>query len=276
MEQVRSLKTVFSPQDPMLTRSIGPADTCALFLDVDGTILDIAETPDAVQVDDHLRAVLRHLQVNLGGALALVSGRPIADLDRLFEPLHLPIAGLHGLERRAADGVIHRIDGAAGLDNLRSPLQIFAAARPGLVLEDKKLTLALHYRQAPTAETEARAFVEELVAGCRGLEVLHGKMVLEIKPRQADKGAAILAFMNEPPYLGRKPVFIGDDVTDEDGFAIVNRMDGFSVRVGTEKKTAARYHLSDVAAVTAWLGELYEVLDGDLDGDIDRGHGRTV
>jgi trehalose 6-phosphate phosphatase len=229
----------------------------ALFLDVDGTLLHFADTPDAVEVGEHLHRALERLAPLLGGALALISGRRIADLDRLFAPLVLPIAGLHGLERRDAGGTLHRLADEAGLDELRGPLAEFAAAHPGVLLEDKGQALALHYRRAPAAEGAARQLVERLAADrLDRLRVLDGKMVLEIKPRLANKGAAIGGFMGEAPFAGRRPVFAGDDVTDEDGFAVVNGLGGASIRVGDEGPSEAVYRLEDVQAVMEWLEAL--------------------
>lgn len=227
----------------------------ALFLDVDGTLLQIAQHPDAVSVSGDLRAALEALTPLFGGALALVSGRSIDNLDNLFAPLRLPCAGIHGLERRSADGSVHREHAAALLTPLRGPLASFVSRNPGLLLEDKGQSLALHFRNAPGCAEEAEALLTRLLAeGGAPLELKSGKMVLEVKPGSADKGTAIAAFMQEPPFAGRRPVFIGDDVTDEDGFAFVNAAGGLSVRVGRPAEaTAARHRLPDEAAVLACL-----------------------
>ncbi len=231
-----------------------PPDRHALFLDVDGTLLTIAPHPDAVRVAPGLLALLDRLNERLGGALALVSGRAIANLDALFAPLRLPCAGVHGLERRSADAVIHRSDGAALLAPLRQPLTDFVQARKGLLLEDKNQSLAIHFRKAPGREAEVESFVQAQIAPSGdSLELKRGKMVLEVKPSGANKGTAITAFMDEPPFTGRVPVFVGDDVTDEDGFRIVNQLEGLSVRVGCTGPTAARYRLTDEAGVEDWL-----------------------
>lgn len=233
---------------------IRPApDSQALFLDVDGTLLPIAPHPDAVSVAPELLELLRGIEHRSGGALALVSGRSIANLDALFAPLQLPSAGIHGLERRGADGVLHRRDVAEQLVPLRRRAAGYAAERQGLLLEDKGQSLALHFRGAPQFEAEAEDFLRGLVAGADDLELTHGKMVLEVKPSGANKGTAIDAFLQEPPFAGRQPVFIGDDVTDEDGFAVVNRHGGLSLRVGPPRETAAAYGLADEAAVLTWL-----------------------
>ncbi|GAB4357138.1 MAG: trehalose-phosphatase [Kiloniellaceae bacterium] len=229
-------------------------DTDALFLDVDGTLLTIAPHPDAVEVSDDLLRLLDRLAARTDGAVALISGRAIANLDALFDPLRLPCAGVHGLERRGADAVVHRSNAAALLEPLRPALAGFVAARHGLLLEDKQQSLALHFRNAPGCEGEAEAFIRALIAPhAKELELKRGKMVLEVKPSGANKGTAIAAFMTEPPFSGRRPVFIGDDVTDEDGFAVVNRLGGLSIRVGSGGRTAAACRLADEAAVHAWL-----------------------
>lgn len=227
----------------------------ALFLDVDGTLLQIEHHPDAVRVSPDLLTALDRLARRFGGALALISGRSIANLDALFEPLRLPCAGVHGLERRSADAVVHRDDATTLLAPLRAPLAEFARAHAGLLLEDKGQSLALHFRNAPGCESEAEALLRGLIAaGGSSLKLKPGKMVLEVTPGNADKGTAIAAFMQEPPFAGRRPVFIGDDVTDEDGFAVVNALGGLSIRVGhADAPTAALHRLPDEAAVFAWL-----------------------
>ena len=233
----------------------------ALILDVDGTVLRIARTPDAVEVSGSLRIVLEKLRPLLGGALALVSGRTIADLDYHFGPLHLPAAGLHGVERRDACGGLHRESNPVALDEIRKALEKFAATHAGVVIEDKTHAIAVHYRQAPTVKAKARAEVRRLVEGRPDLQILDGKMVFEIKSCGIDKGTAIKAFMAEPPFVGRTLIFLGDDITDEDGFAIVNDLGGHSIRVGGRAKTAARFRLPNVTAVIEWLNWLAEDLE---------------
>ena len=221
---------------------------------MDGTLLNIAPRPDAVEVGADLVGVLNRLQTAFGGALALISGRPIAELDTLFAPLRLSVAGLHGLERRDAGGQIHRLGSAESLDALRAAFADFAARNRGVLIEDKGLSLALHYRQAPGVQAAARDFVRGLLARQDvELRLLEGKMVLEVKPPLADKGSTVAAFLAEPPFAGRRPLFIGDDVTDEDAFRLVNQRKGISVRVGTAGATEAPYGLPDVAAVLEWL-----------------------
>jgi trehalose 6-phosphate phosphatase len=233
-----------------------PEGDWAYFLDVDGTLLEHAETPDAVRVDADTRALLAALRGHAGGALALISGRAVADIDALFAPLRLPVAGQHGVERRDAAGAIHRHSfPQAPLRAAAAGLAAFARAHEGVLLEDKGHALALHYRLAPRHAQAARAAIEVAARELgESFEIQAGKMVLELKPGGRDKGTAIEEFMAEPPFRGRRPVFVGDDLTDEFGFGVVNRMGGVSVKVG-EGRSAARWRLADAAAVRAWLGE---------------------
>lgn len=229
----------------------------ALFLDIDGTLLDLAPTPDHVRVDAGIAALLPALAKCLGGAVALITGRAIEDADHLFRGFSLPVAGQHGLERRAADGSVYRHDAPSnGLRSLHHELARFAARHEGLWLEDKGTTLALHYRLAlPLASHVHQTLKAHLaVAGVgKGLRLQPGKGVVEIKPDGRDKGTAILEYMTEPPFLGRSPVFVGDDQTDEYGFAAVMRAGGWAVKVGPGR-THAHYRLRDVGAVRSWLG----------------------
>ena len=230
----------------------------ALFLDVDGTLLEIAPRPELVQVPVGLPSLMIRLSARREGALALIGGRPLAQLDRLFQPWQGAAAGLHGLERRRADGILDcGVDGnsSAALDRLRPKLAAVAADGTGLTLEDKGGTLALHYRAAPQREPEIRAAVGALHREMASvLRLIMGKMVVEFQPRSADKGRAIVAFLAEPPFLGRRPVFVGDDTTDEDGFAEIRRRGGIAVRVGPfGGATIANYRLPSVEAVLAWL-----------------------
>ena len=231
------------------------ADDLALFLDVDGTLIEIAATPHAVVVPEDLKTLLRNLSTRFDGALALISGRSIPTLDSLFSPLRLTAAGIHGCERRTADGRLVRptID-ARRFAATRDDLARWSALHPGSLLEDKGYALALHYRLAPALESaaldEARRALQQL-GGTHELQ--RGKFVFELRPAGYSKGTAIEAFMREPPFHGRRPLFIGDDVTDEDGFAVVNALDGISIRVGDAATTSARHRLADVDAVRQWL-----------------------
>lgn len=228
----------------------------ALFLDVDGTLLDIAETPDAVQVTPRILRILRALRLYTEGALALVSGRSLANLDLLFEPLLLPAAGLHGFERRSALGAHHRrpIPNGAILQRAREALHGLAARHDGLLVEDKRFALALHFRQAPhLARTVVEAMSEIAAAAQPELVLQLGRMVAELRPAAAGKGAAVDAFLAEAPFIGRYPVYIGDDLTDESAFERVNNAGGLSIAVNVRRPTAALASLPSVAAVHEWL-----------------------
>jgi trehalose 6-phosphate phosphatase len=239
----------------------------ALFLDVDGTLVAIAATPEQARPDPALLPLLERLSRVSEGALALVSGRSLASIDQLFAPLLLPAAGLHGWERRRSDGsVVRREPVAAPLARLRPRLAAYAAARPGLLLEDKGASLALHYRLVPERGAALRRFARDLAAAEPELRLLTGRKVVELQPRGADKGQAILAFLDEPAFAGRRPVFAGDDATDEDGFAAVNAAGGVSLRVvDTETRgrrhSTARYSLQGMATLREWLDALAQRLD---------------
>ena len=238
----------------------------ALFLDVDGTLLHIADTPDAVTIDRATVDLLARAHRATGGATALITGRRIADVDRLFAPLALPVAGQHGFERRDAAGALHRhAQPLPQLSEVRARLEAFAAGHPGVLIEDKALTLAAHYRLAPAAGSTLGALVERLAADSGGaLAIQRGKMVFELRPAGKDKGTAIAEFLDEAPFRGRTPVFLGDDLTDEYGFSIVNGRGGVSVKVGDEP-TEATARLPDVDAVRAWLERLAAAADAKGD-----------
>jgi trehalose 6-phosphate phosphatase len=233
----------------------------AFFLDVDGTLVDIAETPEAVDPGPQEIGLLKRLAAQ--APVALISGRSLARIDELFAPLVLPAAGQHGVERRGADGKRHRHRfQVAALKPAVGGIRSFAERHKGLVFEDKGASVALHYRKAPQLAAVARAAVHEAAAPLgEAVEVQHGKMVVELKPAGCDKGKAIEEFMREAPFSGRTPVFIGDDVTDEYGFRTVNRLGGHSVKVG-EGPSAARWRLDDPAAARAWLGAWLEQAAG--------------
>lgn len=236
------------PSAPPYTRD------SAFFLDIDGTLLDIAETPEAVHAEAADCRLLERLHAAAGGAVALISGRTLAKIDELFAPLKLPAAGQHGFERRDGEGRRrrHRFD-ATRLRPLAALLRQFAHEHPGVVFEDKGASVALHYRLAPALRDTAHAQALAAAAMLPGeVEVQPGKMVWEVKPAGAHKGMAIEEFMRELPFRDRLPVFLGDDLTDEDGFQVVNRLGGHSIKVGTGA-SAARWRLSDPAAARAWL-----------------------
>jgi trehalose 6-phosphate phosphatase len=230
----------------------------ALFLDVDGTLLEIAPTPDATTVPAVLKELLVSLQGRARGALALISGRSLAQLDALFAPLRLPAAGLHGLERRTAAGVRQDADSMREIPlPARKHLAQIVGQYPGLLLEDKRAALALHYRMAPDLQQVAQEAMEmALKRAGPGYALLDGKMVIELKAAGISKSHAIAAFMSEPPFHGRAPIFVGDDHTDEAGFEYVNRVGGLSIQIGATPSRGAKCHLPDVPALHAWLGSL--------------------
>ena len=232
--------------------SVPVAQDAACFLDVDGTLLGFKDHPDDVVADATLRDLLVRLQTATGGAVALVSGRTIADLDRIMSPLVLPAGGTHGAELRFPDGR-RNLRADAPLDAVRHALAPFIARHTGLMLEDKGAALAVHYRHAPNLRAGVAAFLDAVVPA--GLMIQHGKMVAEVKSRSSSKASAISIFMDLPPFAGRTPIFIGDDLTDEHGFEAVNARGGVSIKVG-DGPTFARRRLDDPAAVRVFLAEL--------------------
>jgi len=231
-----------------------PRPEWAYFFDIDGTLVDIADAPGGAGPDLAIQQLIVGLYQAAGRAVALISGRSIADIDRLVPGLRLPAAGQHGIERRDAAGRVSRhVPPSPQLDAVRRGLAAALARHPGLLLEDKGLSLALHYRRAPRLAGYAHRLVRTLLAGNGGTYCVQGgKRVVEIKPAGKDKGVAVLEFMQEEPFRGRIPVFVGDDSTDEHAFVTVNRLHGHSVKVGPGR-TVARWRLRDVRAVRAWL-----------------------
>jgi len=228
----------------------------ALFLDIDGTLLDMARIPKAVVVPDELMAALKKLHGALDGALAFVSGRPLREIDRLFAPLCAPAVGCHGAEIRGGNGKIHTLTGPIG-ENIRAVFYALAEAHAGTMLEDKTYVLALHYRLAP----EARSALEAALESHQGLFVAenivlqHGKSVIEAKHSGSDKGVGVRALLQEPPFLGRVPVFGGDDTTDMDVFRILPELGGEGFSVGRRFQGVA-YQFSSPRAVRQWLTDL--------------------
>lgn len=221
--------------------------SCALFLDFDGTVVDIAPQPEDVHVPEPLIGHLRWLHEYLGGAVALISGRPIEQIDRFLAPLRLPVAGVHGAERRTADGTMSLLS-TSPMDAVERTAHQLMAKHPGLRVENKRGSVALHYRQVPQLEELCVEAMQVAVDASPGLTLLRGKMVVEAKPGGASKGRAIEAFLKEAPFAGRTPVFIGDDITDEVGFSTVQRAGGLGIKVG-EGATCAWQRLPDPAAL---------------------------
>ncbi|MEH3122097.1 MAG: trehalose-phosphatase [Sphingomonas phyllosphaerae] len=224
----------------------------SLFLDFDGTLVEIADTPDGVEVADGLATLLGRLGTALPGGVAIVSGRPVDEISALVAPAALPIAGSHGLEVAAPDGSITAPDRSAALDAALAEAQAFAAAHPGTLIEDKPFGVGLHFRGAPEAGEAMTALAEQL-ATVHDLHLQHGKMVVELRMAGRDKGAAVELLMREPLRQRTVPVFVGDDVTDEAGFAAAAAMGGAGVLVGPARDTAATYRVEGVADVLAWL-----------------------
>lgn len=239
------------PDLPPPTASL--LDRAALFLDFDGTLVELAETPDSIEVPVSLRSLLDRLRERLEGRLAIVSGRSLADLDRHLPTSGIAFSGSHGLELKLADGTALPLSIPIGLEAIHERVKRFAAEREGLIAEEKPAGIALHYRQAPDEAERVAAFMAGL-ARESGFTVQHGIMVAELRPVGATKGDAIKAFMTEPPFAGTRPVFVGDDLTDEHGFAAAARLGGAGVLVGPPRPTAARFRLPSVAAVADWLG----------------------
>jgi trehalose 6-phosphate phosphatase len=200
-----------------------------------------------------------------GGALAIVSGRSIADLDRYLTPLRLPAVGLHGIEVRPTSRAEVRpsMQTPVLLQDAKAAAAALQATYAGLEIEDKGQSLALHYRRAPEAERDARQCLQGIVAGSGGaLALLDGKMVLEVKPVGISKGDGLRTMLEVPPFAGRRPCFLGDDVTDESGFEVCNEKGGVSVHIGDgDTPTAAHYGLRDPKAVQAWLGQAVGTLE---------------
>ena len=243
------------PSEAPRPRPPALADDWALFLDVDGCLLDFAATPDGVVVPAGLTQTVEAMAEKLHGAVALVSGRALSMLDRLFPALRqMPAAGLHGLELRGPGDFTKAAPRAPpALERIRAEAEALAQAWPGALVESKGPNLALHWRSAPAAARAFHAFASAALPRLPGYRVQAGDHVLEFRPGgNLDKGTAILALMTVPPFRDRVPVFVGDDQTDEHGFAVVNAHGGHSVLVG-ERDSAARYALPDPASVREWL-----------------------
>ena len=229
----------------------------ALFLDMDGVLAPLAETPDAVVPHPERTAALRAVAERLKGRVAIISGRTIAEIDRIAEASAVPASGVHGLERRRADGSLRRAEPAPEVRDAVAAFEEFARTRPGIIVEDKAVSAGLHYRGAPAEADAVMALAGEL-AEQTGLTMQAGNLVVELKTPGTSKGTALKAFMKEPPFAGAVPVMLGDDLTDEDGFRAAESLGGFGVLVGPPRETAARHGLPDVDAVLAWLNAVEE------------------
>ena len=227
----------------------------SVLLDLDGTLAPLMPRPHDVVPVAARTALMKRLAERLGGRVAIVSGRTIAEVDRVLEGSVAAVAGVHGLERRRADGQLERAHPDQALDIVRAELPVLLTRYPGLVTEDKGLSITIHYRLTPEAGPAVDAFAHE-VAARTNLVLQPGHAVAELRGAGAGKGAAIRAFMVETPFAGTTPIYIGDDKTDEDGFTAADALGGFGVLVGEARPTAATRGLEDVDAVLAWLSAI--------------------
>ncbi|OAT32211.1 trehalose-6-phosphate phosphatase [Buttiauxella brennerae ATCC 51605] len=233
----------------------------AFFFDLDGTLAEIKPHPDQVYIPAAVRTLLQKMSVMSDGALALISGRSMVELDKLATPFHFPLAGVHGAERRDINDKTHVVTLPQPLvAALHQQLAEALMLLPGTELEAKGMAFALHYRQAPEAAEAILALAQQMSHRYPELALQPGKCVVELKPLGINKGTAIRTFMQEAPFAGRTPVFIGDDLTDEAGFKQVNALGGLTIKVGSGE-TIASYRLANVRMVYHWLGKLTQHIE---------------
>lgn len=221
--------------------------------------MDLAPSPDQARLHPGTVPLLGRASAAFGGALALVSGRSIQQLDNLVSPLRLPVAGVHGLERRTFTGMCVTHATSRTLDAVRPSLREFVDSVPGLLLEDKGLGIAIHYRSAPAAAQAVLSTVTAASGNVAGASVQQGEMVVELKAGVRNKASAVSDFMQEPPFRGRTPVFVGDDVTDQDALQWVSEHHGFAVAVG--RKVTGNFRLDGCLDVARWIEDLIAVED---------------
>lgn len=231
----------------------------SLFLDFDGTLVDIAPRPDAVRVSLELTVLLARLRQRLDCRVAILTGRSAATIDQLISPVALAVGGHHGLETRSGSRPYSTMKRPDILDSVVSELRQLECQYPGVLVEDKPLGVALHYRQAPDAEEACRKAVQD-VARRTGLEVQPGKMVFELKPQGANKGDALRAMMAEPPFSGSLPIVLGDDLTDEPAFVAAQDLGGAGIIVGDRSPTRAQFRIASVDEALAWLKQSCELV----------------
>jgi trehalose 6-phosphate phosphatase len=237
----------------MVTPPLLDPSADALFLDFDGTLVGFSDDPAAVRIEPAILDVLTSLQSRLSQAFAVVSGRRIADLDRFLAPLAFIAAGVHGLEQRAEPGgTVRSLAGPAALDRIREALRPGLAAAPGLELEDKGSALVLHSRRHPELGPLAQDLMRLAVGGETNFVVMHGKDIVEVHLAGMDKGRAVEIFCASAPFVGRRPIYIGDDATDEFALRVVRRAGGVSIKVGAGPSDA-EFRLGDVPDVHRWL-----------------------
>lgn len=251
----RTDPTISTSRARLTALSQSPRDW-ALFLDIDGTLLDIAERPDLVQVPPRLGEDLRRIGAALGGALALVSGRAIAWIDRAFRPLRLPVAGQHGAEIRLVEDAPVTVDRTVDLDGARALLRPLARI-DGIEIEDKGHAIALHYRRARDRDSARTAITEALAHLDDGIEALPGRLVYDVKSRAIDKGVAVARFAATPAFSGRTPVYFGDDHTDEYAFREVLARGGIAVQVGPAPAPAGCLWIAGPGETRQWLAGLF-------------------
>lgn len=249
-----------------------PVPRLAVFTDFDGTLVDLAETPDSVAVPPELTDRLDRTAEELDHAFAVITGREINDIDQFLAPLHLPVAGAHGAQRRRADGSIEEMDASIreAAKSIAEAIAPLAEANPELLLEAKDGAVALHYRKAPEMEEACMQAMQEALVGHPDFAIVHGKMVLEARATSFDKGEALRAFMQEEPFAGRVPIFIGDDRTDEDAFRVAQELGGIGIKLG-DGETIARMRIADVKSVHALLRGLGEIAARGRIADDDEG-----
>lgn len=239
------------------------AGAYSFFLDFDGTLTEIAETPSAVVVEHRTRQALKTLFQASSGAVAIVTGREIEAIDAFLSPMKFPVAGVHGYERRNGSATVTTAASEdAAAEAAVSILRAFAGHNAGVLLERKRGAVALHYRLRPELETLCLGLVEDTTSHLSNVVLTRGKMVIEARFHSATKGTAIREFLHEPPFLGRVPCFAGDDVTDEDAFTAVNALGGISIKVGPGE-SAARLRVGTVDEFLAWLTMTAESLQGN-------------
>lgn len=227
----------------------------AWFFDIDGTLVEIASTPSSIVVHDDLPHLISRLHELSGGAVSLITGRAIADVDRLLSLPDVSIAGQHGFETRMSSGPVSQQESSADFGGIMAEISELTRRHPGLIAEYKGASVALHYRRAPQLGGYVHRFMRDLLSRHgSGLVLQKGKKIVELRPADADKGQAISALMERKPFKGKIPVFVGDDVTDEAGFAAVNSLGGHSVKVGPGQ-TVARWRLKNVGEVRKWIIE---------------------
>lgn len=233
-----------------------PPERLAVFLDFDGTLADIVDHPDDVRLPPKTAEALAKLETRTSGAVAIVTGRPIAQIDALVAPLILPVAGVHGMSRRSFDGTLH---------NTKHDATLFAEAQARLtrlhlelsdtMIEVKPASVAFHYRRRPDLAGSIAENIHDALGDLEGFDILHGKMVVEVKAGHAHKGDAIRAFLSEEPFAGRVPLFAGDDVTDEFGFTAMLEFDGITIKIGPGE-TSAGWRADDPDQFREWLARL--------------------